>query len=243
MSSGCPTRPIAWVRASPLRKFLERFIARTRSPRGKRRRHDSRADTVHSNIVFPEFQGNGSREMDDGGLGDTVEVGRLAGLEPGDRGRADDRSTAAGTHCGRRMFDAEKDALQQHVEGDIEFLDRCGFDRSEGPAETSVVVDAIESTPALHHFIDRGLDLLFAGDVDALKEGGIAEFLASASPRSVCASAIRTRAPSSTKSRTLAAPIPLAPPVMMAVLPSSRFMISLRHALTGIAAAFRSKKR
>ncbi len=75
------------------------------------------------------------------------------------------------------MFDAEKNALQQYVECDIEFLDRRGFDRSESTTETSVVVDAIESTPTLHHFIDGGANFLFSCDIDTLKEGCIAQFL------------------------------------------------------------------
>jgi hypothetical protein len=57
---------------------------------------------------------------------------------------------------------------------------------------------------------------------------------ASASPRSRCMSAMTTLAPSSTNNRTVASPMPLAPPVKTATLPSnsviSEFLIRLSDA-------------
>ncbi len=96
----------------------------------------------------------------------------------------------------------------------------------EGARHTGVVAHDVEAAEAADGEVDQRLDLVRLGHVGPPEGGRLGPGpAASSSPRSSSTSAITTRAPWSTKSSTVARPIPPDPPVTIATLPASSWSI------------------
>jgi hypothetical protein len=97
--------------------------------------------------------------------------------------------------------------------------------RSEG-AESCAVHRRVEGTEVLDDLVEGPLDLLFTRDINMLRQASVVPNSDATSARSFSLrSAMAMLAPSDTKTSAVRRPMPDAPPVMNATLPSRRPLI------------------
>ena len=137
------------------------------------------------------------------------------------------------------MLDADEDATQEHRHGLVVGVHIGQFDGPADAAKAGVVEHHIEPAPLFDGLANGGFHLLLLADIGAVIGRRGARSSASCEPRSSWISAMTTRAPCSTKRRTVPSPMPLAPPVMIATLPSSCPMRSPRMRFVPLRTVYR----
>ena len=140
------------------------------------------------------------------------------------------------SHHPNRMLDAEHDAADQQLHAVVELLfgDRIDF---AGSRRAGVVEQAIELPESLDGCIDDGGDFRFVHHVGSMEHRLLRQFCAQEHCRALSERpAMTTRAPSATKRRAVASPMPLVAPVMTATFPSNLpgiLLSPLRHQRRG----------
>ncbi len=141
-----------------------------------------------------------------------------------DRGDVDDLTAGPlGDHLRCGELRAEEDASEVDVDHAHEVVLADLRERDERE-DSRVVHEHVELLEVLHRLVHEPLHARPVGDVDRIREGGaLPPFLEGLGGLHrvdrVCRSATTTFAPASCSLVAIASPIPIAPPVTMAVLP------------------------
>ena len=146
----------------------------SRAPVGQRGHDEPRADAVDPHVVLGKFQRDRFGQLDHGRLRHAVEM--LAAIEiRGDARGADDAAAALALHDRRGVFEAQKHALQQHIEREIEILDAGALDGAERTAEARIVVQAVEPAPGADGHVEHGAHVVFLAHVRLDETRGFAQ--------------------------------------------------------------------
>src|SRR6516165_7042366 len=116
----------------------------------KNRRVDpAGADAIDADTILAQFDRGRARQVYDRGLCSAVRVETRVAAQSGDRGRRDNRATAALAHLRNRVLHSQENAAQENRERAVPVLDGDLLQRTQCATEPGIVIDDVESAKLL----------------------------------------------------------------------------------------------
>ena len=160
---------LRWLRETTERGHLadEGDLGVVRDVRDRRREHGARADAVHGDAAWREFDGAELGQVNDGRLRGRVSRSARRANHADEGAGVDDASTALQQLP--PMFDAEGDAVHVYLEGALKEL-RCEFVKGHAERLNACVVDEdVHATKLRLRPLQHAAHDVFAGDIGLMK--------------------------------------------------------------------------